>query len=53
MYDTNKTSGFTGAQATAVGINGAGQPVNAAGAVLPTTNFADTFQVRMRVQRDF
>ncbi|AWN49954.1 porin [Methylobacterium terrae] len=48
VIDVNKAPG-----AVAAGVNGAGLPVNAAGAVLPTTNYADTFQVRMRVQRDF
>ncbi|GJD65071.1 porin [Methylobacterium frigidaeris] len=38
---------------TVAGLNAAGLPINSAGAVLPTTNYTDTFQVRMRVQRDF
>jgi hypothetical protein len=49
VYDTNK-----GAVAAATNlVNAAGQPVTAAGAPIATTNYADTFQVRMRVQRDF
>ncbi|KMO41233.1 porin [Methylobacterium tarhaniae] len=46
--DTNKAPG-----AVIAGVNAAGLPVAANGAVLPTANYADTFQVRMRVQRDF
>jgi hypothetical protein len=49
VFDANK--GATAA--LAAGVNANGQPVTAAGAVLATTNYADTFQVRMRVQRDF
>jgi hypothetical protein len=48
VVDQNKAPG-----AVAAGLNAAGLPTNAAGVVLPTTNYADTFQVRMRVQRDF
>jgi len=48
VVDQNKAPGQT-----AVGLNAAGLPTNAAGVVLPTANSADTFQVRMRVQRDF
>ncbi|MET7244202.1 porin [Methylobacterium sp. EM32] len=46
--DQNKAPG-----GVAAGVNAAGLPVAANGAILPTTNYADTFQVRMRVQRDF
>ncbi|RVU20995.1 porin [Methylobacterium oryzihabitans] len=46
--DLNKAAGQV-----ATGVNAAGQPINAAGIALPTTNATDTFQVRMRVQRDF
>ncbi|MGF3026072.1 porin [Methylobacterium aquaticum] len=48
VIDVNKAPG-----GVAAGVNAAGLPVAANGAILPTTNFADTFQVRMRVQRDF
>ena len=48
VIDQNKAPG-----GVAAGVNAAGLPVAANGAVLPTTNYADTFQVRMRVQRDF
>lgn len=48
VIDQNKTPGVG-----AVGINSAGLPVAANGAVLPTTNYSDTFLIRMRVQRDF
>ncbi|MEH3145599.1 MAG: porin [Methylobacterium frigidaeris] len=46
--DLNKAPGQV-----ATGVNAAGQPINAVGAILPTTSSTDTFQVRMRVQRDF
>jgi hypothetical protein len=48
VIDQNKAPG-----GVAAGVNAAGLPVAANGAILPTTNYADTFQVRMRVQRDF
>ncbi|GJD53372.1 hypothetical protein OPKNFCMD_6147 [Methylobacterium crusticola] len=50
VVDNNKTA------LAAVGVNAAGQAISSAATgsvVLPTTNFTDTFQVRMRVQRDF
>ncbi|KMO31588.1 porin [Methylobacterium variabile] len=47
VVDANKAVG------TAVAVNAAGLPVTAAGVVLPTVNSTDSFQVRMRVQRDF
>ncbi len=48
VIDQNKVPG-----GVAAAVNAAGLPVAANGALLPTTNYADTFQVRMRVQRDF
>jgi hypothetical protein len=48
VIDVNKAPG-----AVATTLNAAGQPLAANGNVLPTTNYTDTFQVRMRVQRDF
>lgn len=52
--DLNKNPGFNNA---ALGINAAGQVVSTAaataGRVVQTTNSADVFHVRMRVQRDF
>ena len=48
VIDQNKAPG-----ASAAGINAAGLPINAAGLVLPTAKSADTFNIRMRVQRDF
>ncbi|MEH3145600.1 MAG: porin [Methylobacterium frigidaeris] len=48
VVDTNGAPGQI-----ATGVDAAGQPVNAAGAVLPTRSFGDTVQVRVRVQRDF
>ncbi|TNC12032.1 porin [Methylobacterium terricola] len=50
VIDQNKAPGFGGANVVNV-VNG--QPVVAGGGVLPTTNATDTFQIRMRVQRDF
>ena len=47
VVDANKATG------AAVGVNAAGLPVTAAGLVLPTVSSTDSFQVRMRVQRDF
>jgi hypothetical protein len=47
VVDANKATG------AAVGVNAAGLPVTAAGLTLPTVNSTDSFQVRMRVQRDF
>ncbi len=48
--DQNKAPGASAASIVNV-VNG--QPVIAGGGVLPTTNATDTFQIRMRVQRDF
>ncbi|MEH3145601.1 MAG: porin [Methylobacterium frigidaeris] len=48
VVDTNKAPGQV-----ATGVNAAGQPVNAAGAVLPTRSVGDTIQLRLRIQRDF
>lgn len=45
--DLNKSPG----QSVARIVNGV--PVDAAGAPVATTNVADAFHVRMRVQRDF
>ncbi len=50
VIDQNKAPGFGGQNVVGV-VNG--QPVVAGGGVLPTTNATDTFQIRMRVQRDF
>ncbi|MCF4125507.1 porin [Methylobacterium sp. SyP6R] len=48
VVDQNKAPGQV-----PVGLNAAGLPTNAAGVVLPTAKSADTFNIRMRVQRDF
>ncbi|KMO19511.1 porin [Methylobacterium platani] len=48
VVDQNKVSGLAVA-----GVNAAGLPIAANGAVLPTAKSADTFNIRMRVQRDF
>ncbi|KMO41262.1 porin [Methylobacterium tarhaniae] len=50
VIDQNKAPGFGGANVVNV-VNGV--PVVAGGGALPTTNATDTFQIRMRVQRDF
>ncbi len=52
VVDQNKLTG-AGTAGVPVGLNAAGLPTNAAGAVLPTTKSSDTFNIRMRVQRDF
>ncbi|SEO84139.1 Porin subfamily protein [Methylobacterium sp. ap11] len=50
VIDQNKAPGLGGANVAGV-VNGV--PVTAAGVALPTTSATDTFQIRMRVQRDF
>ncbi|MGX7708306.1 porin [Methylobacterium sp. Gmos1] len=50
VIDQNKAPGVSAAAVASV-VNGV--PFNAAGVALPTTNATDTFQIRMRVQRDF
>ncbi|MCJ2032989.1 porin [Methylobacterium sp. J-068] len=48
VIDQNKSPG-----AVVASISPTGAPLTASGAVIRTTNATDTFQVRMRVQRDF
>ncbi|MET7242003.1 porin [Methylobacterium sp. EM32] len=50
VIDQNKAPGLSAANVASV-VNGV--PFTAAGVALPTTNATDTFQIRMRVQRDF
>jgi hypothetical protein len=50
VIDQNKAPGQSAANIATV-VNGV--PFTAAGVALPTTNATDTFQIRMRVQRDF